>query len=357
MKINKQNKNHNNLKSHSDLKKEILSKLRKNSKTSQNNDDKDLNINKIHFTPSRLKTSNFYNSEKKNLYVLGLILFILILVSICLFAYKFFNSNKKDPIVANSLQALADTDKFITNLDSQIEVGVDDFNEDTDISQDNVDQEKYNLKNTIDELNKSIEISNLQSSEYNTVPNIISSCRSRIEMIDKGYYIYNKIKETKDNIKKADEFWDNLMYCNELMHKVDELASSSITENLNEAVSLNSSAINLLEASLQDIDYLTNKQNNCDFSKYRSYCTLKIEAVKASYESLQLLLSENTQEAFETNNKYVEIEGRASDQVSHIENPPSTIIRTVYDIDIKPYIDSYVDARKEAALSDSFIRD
>lgn len=146
------------------------------------------------------------------------------------------------------------------------------------------------------------------------------------------------------------------MDAEQLIRTSDELSSKNNTDDLRAAIDLDKQAYNLIKEAKAEVDELSSSALNFDFSNYSKYIDTRLASTAASIASLEALLAQDTETAVTKNNEYVSLESQAASLAETINTNPSAIIRTNYDIEIKPYIDKYKEARANAAASDSFIR-
>lgn len=223
--------------------------------------------------------------------------------------------------------------------------------------------EKDSLSKVKDDLNElSDEISeigqglDLQSDDYYYVPIAKQTIESRIMMIDSGLKIYDSAQKNVDLINKTETFWSNILKADASLKESDNLIQSNDVANFILAKKCSEDAANSLNEAITQIKELGALGSSFDFSVYLNYANIRLESALISQSACQALIDSDIENIAALNVAYIEKSNKASDIALTMSTTPGQLIRTNYDLSIRPIIDEFKAARQNAAENDLALR-
>lgn len=302
--------------------------------------------------------------DKANLGKLAVMTLILILffgvLSMCVVYLSnndIFNKPTHNSELKLAIGEIANYDSEIIKLNKFLENPI---NESTINNIDFDEEDLEDLKNDLNDLSDKIsevgQTIDPQSDDYVYVGYAKQTIESRIMMIDAGIKILKEAKDSVNVISKTEQFWDNVIKADAYLKESDNLIQSNDSSNYELAKSNSETAANLLNEAKVQIAELTNITKAFDFSIYNRYIDARLESAIYSSAACQALMDENLTDIGTLNTAYIEKSNKASDIALAMSTSPVQVLRTNYDIKIRPLVDEFKAARKNAAENDYAIR-
>ena len=115
-------------------------------------------------------------------------------------------------------------------------------------------------------------------------------------------------------------------------------------------------AVQLLTQASGQATTLASQTKDIDFSVYSKYIAARLESAVCSVAACQALIDQNLEQIGSMNLAYIEKSNAASDIALSMSTTPAQVLRTGYDLRIKPLVDEFKAARKNAADLDFALR-
>lgn len=317
---------------------------------------------------SQKKTFRFFNktkhSKKQKLGKLAFTVLTLIIVFGILTSTGIYLNNSDifyQPKNSNELKLaiinIGKYDKEIIKLNEFLEnpinqYSINQFSTDAD-SLSKVKEDLNNLSDEITEIGESLD---LQSDDYYYVPIAKQTIESRIMMIDSGLKIYDSAQKNVDLINKIDAFWSNILKADANLKESDNLIQSNDVANYELAKKCSEDAADSLNEAIIQIKELSSLDLSFDFSVYVNYANIRLESALISQSACQALIDSDIENIAALNVAYIEKSNLASDIALTMSTTPGQLIRTNYDLSIRPIIDEFRAARQNAAENDLVLR-
>ena len=229
------------------------------------------------------------------------------------------------------------------------------------ISQANLDKEEYaDIKKKLNELSdriKDISKDFDPSSEDAVYAGYAQqTIEARTMMIDTGLKIYDDAAKSVKLIQETDNMWSNVLKADAALKESDNLVQSTSPDNYLIAKQNSETAVTELTEAKSQVAALASKTNEIDFFVYSNYVAARLESAKYSVLACDALINQNLELIGTMNLAYIEKSNVASDIALSMSTTPGQVLRTGYDLRVRPLVEEFKAARKNAADNDFALR-